>query len=561
MNDSKLKAWANALRRVANSVSTKPNTVSWRWKGGVSVISFCLLYLIYIGRLLSLLQWVKYLYRVTVKHFGRASVDKASKRVNVPSVLVEIYFLAWMVLLFCLPVATTAAKALSAYFILESYVWILYYYFFRRFFEERYAIMHTLEYIVVLPVMITTQAVGVANIEGLSLVGALGMILNPFEFSPLYVVLLSVLYSAIIFALIVSYLPVERVKEKGNYKFNYAVIGCGDIVRKRLLGVLSRLKTDSNIVVFDRAFPEPLPAPIQNKHVRIAFQHIGSDFDKQVLSSCIVWIATPSYAHVSYLSRFADDVNFLVLEKPVTSLKSEFETAKRLVDRFRGKIFCLSYYYLEKALPLTFLYNPLFFYEKYLDFNGADRERILAAFSNMGRVVTVELKLFEGEDNREWLDDMQYGGQFLETFIHLAMILKLIVGADSELTSCQWTVGDSHGKSGSFIGCKGQAGGVDFDLQTGKFWPRSERGGVVRCERGTLRIDFEAQSVALETPDETFTLSTDKACEKYGIQLDMVDTCFNEGVPPSMVDGSDLQLRTLEWLFSVDLCGAERFDY
>lgn len=561
MTHSKLKAWAGELKKIANSVSTKPNTVSWKWKGGTSLIAFCLLYLIYVGRLLSLLQWIKYLYRVLVRRYGRVSVDRASKRVNVPSVLVEIYFLAWMALLFCLPSASGAAKALSVYFIAESYIWILYYYFFRRFFEERYAIMHTLEYIVILPVLITSQALGVANIEGQSLTGALDMILNPFEFSPLYVVLLSVLYSAIIFGLIISNLPVERVKEKGNYKFNYAVIGYGDIVQKRLLTALSRLKTANLVAVFDKAFTKSRPASIQNKHVCISFFPIHHEFDKLVLSSCIVWIATPSYAHISYLSRFAPDVKFLVLEKPVTSIKSEFETAKRLIGKFQPKIFCLSYYYLEKALPLTFLYNPLFFYEKYLDFNGAEREQILAAFSNLGKVEFVELCLFEGEDNREWLTDMQYGGQFLETFIHPAMILKMIVGPAAALTDCRWELGDSHDKVGTYVGCRGRAGTVEFDLKMGKFYPDSKRGGVIKCERGSIGIDFEKQLVTLEMARESYTLSTNARYGKYEIQLDMVDTCFSEGILPSMVDGSDLQMATLDWLFSVDLSRLSHFKY
>lgn len=569
MNNSRLKYVASALMNIANHVSTKPNKVSWRWKGGISVISFCLLYLIYAGRLLSLLQWVKYLYRVLVKRYGHASVDKASKRVNVPSVLVEIYFLAWMVLLFCLPAASTAAKIFSVYFMAESYIWILYYYFFRRFFEERYAIMHTLEYIVVLPVLITSQALGVANIEGATLTGALDMILNPFEFSPLYVVLLSVLYSAIIFGLIVSNLPVERVKERGDYKFNFAVIGCGNIVRNRLLPALRRLKTDNSVVVFDRAFTAASrPSDTQNKHVRVSFLPIDHEFDKMVLSSCVVWIATPSYAHISYLSRFAADVQFLVLEKPVTSIKSEFETAKRLIDKFRPKIFCLSYYYLEKALPLTFLYHPLFFYEKYLDFHGADREQLLVAFSNLGKVRRIELCLLEGEDSRGWLTDMQYGGQFLETFIHLAMITRMIAGIDCEFADCLWESGDSHGKTGTYIRCSGKAGEIDFDLKMGKFQPDIRRGGTVECERGTLSVDFERQSVVLETAQnvletaqKSYSLSTKEGYAKYGIQLDMVDTCFSEDIPPSMVDGSELQLKTLDWLFSVDLSGADHFEY
>ena len=168
-----LRRWTAPFRQVADNVSTRPNRVSWKWKGGSSYIALTLLYAMYLGRLLSLLQWVKYFYRTIVRRMGRASVDKASKRVNVPSCVVEVYFLLWLGLLLLLPKSCCFTQALSAYFIFESYVWILYYYFFRRFFEERYAIMHTLEYIVILPVMIVSQALAVAAVEGMAPVDAM----------------------------------------------------------------------------------------------------------------------------------------------------------------------------------------------------------------------------------------------------------------------------------------------------------------------------------------------------------------------------------------------------
>ena len=95
-------------------------------------------------------------------------------------------------------------------------------------------------------------------------------------------------------------------------------------------------------------------------------------------------------------------------------------------------VFCLSYYYLEKALPLTFLYSPTTFYEKYLDFGGQTRQYVLSIFEQFGLLNSVELTLFEGDDFRAWVDSVQYGGHMYETFLHLAVIARAVMGIDTD---------------------------------------------------------------------------------------------------------------------------------
>ena len=148
----------NIILNYADQISTRPNEVSWRWKGKVSPLTCVTLYLMYVARVLSLLQHCKFWYRTwKSKQAETASVDRPSTRVNVPPIFDEIYFVTWCILLFILPKEWLFTQIIAYYFMAESLVWLLYYFFFRRFYEEKYAIMHVLEYIILLPVLIAAQ--------------------------------------------------------------------------------------------------------------------------------------------------------------------------------------------------------------------------------------------------------------------------------------------------------------------------------------------------------------------------------------------------------------------
>ena len=138
---------------ILNKVSTKPNPLSFRWHSSISIsiLAYLILNAIYVERIFSLLQWSKYLYRVIVKwsRGNSASIDEKSQRINVPSLLVEVYYLlvATIIVLIALSgwSASLWAYCFAIYLLIDTSVWVLYYFFFRRFFEENYAIMHALD--------------------------------------------------------------------------------------------------------------------------------------------------------------------------------------------------------------------------------------------------------------------------------------------------------------------------------------------------------------------------------------------------------------------------------
>lgn len=542
---------------VVNSISTKPNHTSWCWKGHVSPLAYITLHIIYLSRVLSLLQISKFVYRfVQGKIYNKLTIDTSSNRGNVPSYFVEVYYMVWFAVLFIISKEWTLSRGLAIYFMIESFFWLMYYFFFRRFFEEKYAIMHTLEYIMVLPLLIVCQTRCISIIYNIGLKQSFAAMFFPAQTDSVYVIILSVLYTALIFGIFLSNLPIEHVKEKGNYRYNFSVIGNGNIVQNRLKQAFGKLETPRIIAVFDTKEHSVRRETYEN--AKLHYFVISDDTLKHVRASNILWIATPPYAHLKYLNEYINDI-FVVIEKPLVTNKSELSVIKRLKNNgLWNKVFCLSYYYLEKALPLTFLYNPNTFYEKYLDLHGQERNQVLAKFEQLGGVKSIKLTLFEGDDLREWTEDLQYGGHLFETFLHLAVLARMVTGNDDVWVKDKWDISDHKSHYMSNIAYKGEThdGKVQIDLQMGKFMDQylRQRGGKLEFENGVITIDMEEQLLEGKFNDTTkngFRISTKEKFKdvKYSIQMDMVLRCYETKMVPAVIDGSDLQIETLSWLF------------
>lgn len=553
----------NKIREIAGEISTRPNQTSWRWKGKVSPLAYILLHFIYLARIFSLLQICKYVYR----KLANSSVDKSSKRKNIPSWFVECYFFVWLILLLALPKEWGFSTGCSYYFLFESLIWLLYYFFFRRFFEEKYAIMHALEYIVLLPLLIIIQTRCVSILDDCSFQYAFGILFFPEKDDGTYSIIFSVLYTALIFGIFLSSMPLESVKEKGNYRFYYSIIGNGKIVQNRLKEAIAernKMLTDirRKVVIMDN---QDVSQESNSKdHKKTDFTYIQfnvlEDIDKNVLSSKVLWIATPSFVHINYLNRYIDQV-FIAVEKPLVTNRSELTLVKHLREKgIWKKVFCLSYYYLEKALPLTFLFSPSTFYEKYLDFYGKRREEVLSSYAQLGKLKSVNLQLFEGEDDRDWVNVPQYGGHLFETFLHLAVVARDVMGEETDWGQPEWIIENTNGHYMSHIKCAGKTvNGINYDLEMKKFSDPSElkRGGMLKYERGTIHVDMEEQCIKAEVMlnktifVEIFQIGIKNNYKtKYSIQVDMVERCCEENIVPAVVDGSELQVKTLEWMFA-----------
>lgn len=552
-----------------NLVSTKPNPLSYKWHNSLSILSFILLHVVYIARGLSLLQWSKYVFRIIASKRKSKDIttDKRSKRINVPSIFVEVYYIILGCLLYALSVYnlthdSIVVQIVAIYFLIDTSVWLLYYFFLRRFYEEDYAIMHVLEYIVLLPLVIVCQGCCVSIVSDVDFSRAISMLFLPTVSNATYILVINIVYSALIFGLIISNLPIERVKVKNSHKYDIAIIGNGDVVQNRLVPAIIRYANYTEqfipIAIFDVCISHH---PIYDKFCNIYYLNITNNI-KDVLNSKIVWIATPSYAHYTYLGQMIFTNKFIVIEKPLTVFQQELNSIKALRAQAWDKVFCLSYYYLEKALPLSYLYHPLDFYSRYIEISST-REHLLSSMKNAGALKSIRLYLNEAEDNREWLKDNTYGGQYFETFIHLVVMAKSVLGKDDEMAVTTWEIGDCQKAKGSYIKCHAQStSGVDVYLEMGKF-VTPQREGRIEYENGILQLDFNKQTVECldKNGNSIFHIKTKDTYGKYDIQLDMVKRCVNENIKPSAIDGSEIQIDALQWLMDNQPNHIEHFQY
>lgn len=573
------------LCKGANKISTPPNRSSYYWRESISFLSLVVLYAIYIERLISLLQIGKYFYR----RWHPSSKDPASKRPNVPSWVVELYY--FMVVVFLTIVVLNLnefpclLKAFAYYLFIDSTVWVLYYFFFRRFYEEKYAIMHSLEYIVVLPLVILSQAMEIHIITDwkYSIGESVSMLINPNVGTPVPILLVSVLYVAVIFGLIISNLPLENIKEKGDYHYHMLVIGYGDVVKKRLRKALwAHFYNLKNKLYFNVAYYDPktigddyYKKPFRRLHEN--FYHLDDstertreDFKKDILRSNIVWIATPPSNHFKYLERYCRTNPLVVIEKPATVYRKEFEAIKTIRQVGQDNVFYLSYYTLEKALPLTYLYRPLDFYEKYLDFHGKKREELLAAFSSLGRVKRIDVEMIEGTDPRDWAFRQEEGGQLFETFIHPLCISRLVLGSlppAGRLPGIK-TIKDAEGRIVD-ISLNSVFAGCDINLHMQKEADKKSRSATLEYDNGLIMMDMDMRKLTMKQKGVTIAqISIKEPFNKdykkeeffgeeyhseYAVQLDMVMRCFGDKIVPSSVDCSDIQFDALDWLFEIKL--------
>lgn len=549
---------------VLNKVSTKPNPLSFRWHSSISIIAYFILNAIYVERIFSLLQWSKYLYRLFVKWSkgNMASIDEKSQRINVPSIFVEIYYLLVAILMILIAHSNCSVSLWVYYFaiylLIDTSVWLLYYFFFRRFFEENYAIMHTLEYTVLLPLIILCQAACISIIWNIQIQKAFTLLLAPDPSSPTLIILLGVLYTAVIFGLIISNLPIENVKVKSDHKYHISIIGNGDVVKNRLLPAIcflsNELKKYMLVSISDKIISNLKDNNQNTDKNYVHFSYLNCDNSnhlKEIINSEIIWIATPSYTHYSYIEKYRSKVKLLVVEKPIVVFERELEIIRQLINNCEN-IFCLSYYYLEKALPFIYLQNPLDFYDKYLELS-ISRESILSSFSQIGPLKSISLHLCEGQDNRSWLQNEDFGGQYFETFIHLVVLAFTALDNDDTIVVDNWSIKDNNNVPGSYILCKGHSNKeVSVLLEMGKYMERN-RSGILQYENGTVSLDFDKRSITCKFFENSFsrynfTITTINK-PNYFIQLDMVERCYSEGIVPNSIDGQDVQIRALEWMF------------
>lgn len=566
-----------------SKISTKPNPAALKWAGTEwSLLANILLWFLWLCRVFSVLQYIKYLYRTTMLwaqkiqkkreanekipfigrcyfHFvklivKKGTTDEKAFRPNVPPIICELYFVFWCGLMICghlLHWEHLVFRIAIIYYLFEAIVWVLYYTVFRRFYEENYSIYHELEYLTELLLVVPTQALGFATLYNQSfrqiLAGLMGV---GGDTAPFPVKILGALFAAIVISMIISAFPAEMVK-KYTKQPKTMIIGNGDVVKNRLLNALNK-EGCTQVQIFDLAESKRRDGNIRYyKQEEDIIREVSGSADPQ----SVIWIATPSTNHICYLQKLIETkIALIVLEKPITCKEEELPIIQALVkdESKRKKIFFLSYYILEKALPLKYLHDLNPAYLPFLDI--ADKPALHNWRLRMGPLASARVEIHEGPEERSWTMDRGNHGQYLETFLHNVLIASMFCGQPQTWTDvkCEHTC---HEKNSTII-MTAKSGNANIYLSQIKSDRNEPKHRLARFEfaHGWVEADINLRTVKLyfyDVASATHICVSDQYSEKYQVMVKMVEDVYNDKYTCAGVDGLKDQIEVIQWLINI----------
>ena len=362
----------------------------------------------------------------------------------------------------------------------------------------------------------------------------------------------------------------DRVNKMGDDDMNLVIVGAGDVVQKRLLPAIvadrnktrdskneSRLiqlgdvSTGNNSGIRIYVYDKKPVGDIMSYKVEPVQEMFQKDWDKK---HTIGWIATPSDTHLSYLVDMLWMMDYVVIEKPLVGSLKEMEAIhKILLSDDRNRIFCLSYYVLEKALSLVFLRRKYGFYRRYLKIAGGKEDIRL---SSLGYLKTVQIGMIEDSDKRE----LPVTGNLLDSMIHPCLIASAFAGKPKGWTAVTVQQNkvlvnnvlvetirlEATGKMGTKINFLVQKGFTEEN-------PKKKQFAVLNFEKGMILSDFDKKRTKIVRDGGRITeISTREPFTKpYSIQYDLVKKWVQGVVESRMVDGLYHQMEVLEFLFGL----------
>lgn len=524
-----------------SKISTKPSRDAVIWLENRSVLATAFLWAICVCRYLSILQIIKECYRYVAHKKKIATIDGQATRVNVPPILPEIYFIVWFIVfavLKVLDINCLAVKAASYYYLFETFVWVIYYSVFRRFFEENYSIYHVLEYLLPLVIIFPTQALSISILYEVNFGQAMLAILGSADRNlPSGINLMGILHAAIVIGLLVSRFPDESVKKSKEYPV--IIIGNGDVVRNRLVPALERQHyTDTQIVKYD--IVNDSSAGNEKCFCFESSKEIIDNICAVSRENSIIWISCSVKAHVEYLRALVCQPNRLVVcEKPICANTRDLNSVRVLNNsEYRDKVFYLSYYLLEKALPLYYYFVGNKKYLSYLEIKGD----LILSKNLLGQLKKITVSIVEGVDKRN-LDDS--GGHLFETFIHNVLIASVICGIPDN-----WDINSASCEQGR-IALNAGYKGIDIVLNQEKNRRNCKRQVKLVYQYGQICMDIDRGKMTIDCKGmqrAEVSIKEEYRATKYAIQEDLVYRVANGECLPSDVDGLFLQTEVIDWL-------------
>ena len=571
-------------------VATTPDRASYIWKDGQpSILAMIVMWFVWLFRIGSLLQWLKHIFRTvgTKKDKNKNknneasieanpnkpkvdSYDKGAKRRNIPPYFTEIYFLVWGIVIavfYFLSLNHIVIKVLTIYYLFESIGWVAYYTIFRRFFEEKYALYHSLENLVILILLFATQMFAFTNIlrdvpdiENSLIQNLLGLLGAGWDKTYPLVKVCGAFNSAIVIGMIITNFPSEKTKSEIDNE-EFIIIGNGDVVKKRLYPAIKKANfKDIYIDIFDLKANKKETSPKQD-NVRVHYLNTSKDIVTQVKrltnSRTLIFLCTPSDSHYCYIDELYHlNCKAFVVEKPIDCDRDRLdEIRKSIIEKpeLRDKFFFLSYYYLEKALPLTYFLTLDNAYLKYLYISDDIMFHDLTSHPELlGKLKNVTVSIKEPEETRQWVKEKKNGGQLLETFIHNVAIASMLLG-DPHNWQAKKGSGFTFDDTNSSIQYEGSINGCDIHLYQSKNGDIKERFAKIEYENANILMDLDNKQFTLTYDNKKLLIKVINAYkDNYDVQLDIVRRVYDDEFLTSESDGLELQIEILKWLLTIN---------
>lgn len=499
-------------------------------------------------------------------------------------------------------------KTFLLVFAIETFTWMSYYLFWRNFAEQNYTLYHPIEYFVMFPLVLYVQVLCFSFLLHSEPMKIILNMLGGAENSIAWLRLLGVYYLVVVIVNLRTMLP------KTNFKAANVIniIGAGDVVaNNRLAHALLRKENPAGLT------PEHLNIYTTNGNdssikqlqdlgvVPLVLDHgenhkmrERSIIKKLNASGAPTIIATPSESHFRYMSALNAIGQRYAVEKPISNMRYDINLLAKNSEKYKQNMFALSYYGLEKALPITYLLEGNYHYEKFLSVSGDSldssrsndesylRAEMPAVMDNLGQLKKLRIDLLEGVERSPISEKRQWTDLVFETFIHPLIITQKFIEYACQkdisiLTDFTIATGTSlHPSSGgkeTFIMLDGKISPEDkmeteisITLTAGKYIPNRllNRSGVAEFENGNIEFNFDTMSAEIiykntDHKHVSLAVRSEYRRQKYSIQSDLMMEFFAHGWIDIRYDDFEDQLTVLDWILKNDLnpAPADKFEY
>jgi predicted dehydrogenase len=453
-------------------------------------------------------------------------------------------------------------RAVGGLVALESGTWILYYLVVRSIVERQFTIFHPAEYLVALPVVLVAQAVGLALVLALPVLDvaqALGGFPVSSGWTSALLVNLGRAYLVVGITVLLSSFPPLRVRDAEVI----AIVGSGEVVRARILPALRKLGYRNRELVVLGIDSHQL----KNLTDVETYCLEPTAIREWLVQECVpAVIATPPDTHFDYVAALADTGVKFAIEKPITLLSLErrfIEGSNQVTDR----CFALSYYVLEKALPLTYLRTLHPMYRGYLVSDGGPLPQpaeLQELQDDLGELREVTIEILEGVerspagDQRLWTEDTGRLITFGETAVHPLSILCHVLTSPDDLETDEVSVGVYEPRrielaarslvmTPSFLDLRGHSGATRVRMTVGKYIrpDLTHRGLKATYANGEISCDFDSRSLQMLSGRRNLHLAIQSGRANYEVMLDLFHRFVTHGWGIGRFDDLDVQLHAL----------------